>query len=134
MSEQNVELIRHAYEEFAREGTAAIPTHLLAPDFELVPVPAFPSGPFRGPHATVDFSNEFDAMFDEYRIEPEEIIDLGERVVVLARFRGRGKGGGVPIVEAHAHVWTMHDGKALRAEFYSKRAEGLEAVGLTEGG
>jgi ketosteroid isomerase-like protein len=134
MSEQNLELIRHAYEDFAREGTRAIPTHLMAPDFELVLVPAFPSGPFRGPQAAVDFSKEFEAMFDEYRIEPEEIIDVGEQVLVLARFSGRGKGGGVPIVEAHAHVWTMRDGKALRAEFYSKRAEGLEAVGLTDRG
>jgi ketosteroid isomerase-like protein len=48
------------------------------------------------------------------------------------RFRGRGKGGGAPVDERIAHVFTLREGKLVRADFYSDPAEALKAVGLAE--
>ena len=65
MSKQTVDFVRRMYDTFAEGGTAAIPTELIAPDFELALFPAFPSGPFQGRQGIVDFAREFDAMFEE---------------------------------------------------------------------
>jgi ketosteroid isomerase-like protein len=132
MSQENLEVVRGFYDGFAHGGPSAIPTDLIAPDFELGLFPAFPSGPFQGQQGIVDFAREFDAMFEEYRVEPHEFIDIDDRVAVVVRFRGRGKGGGVPIDERIAHVWTLRDGKLARGDFYTDIAEALEAVGLAE--
>jgi ketosteroid isomerase-like protein len=130
MAHQNVELIRGLYDAFAQGGITAIPIDLVEPDFELVLHPPFPSGPFQGQQGIVDFAHEFDAMFEQYRVEPEELIDAGDSVAVVVRFRGRGAGGGVPVDERIAHVWTLRDGKVVRPNFYSDVAEALEAVGV----
>jgi ketosteroid isomerase-like protein len=132
MSQEKVEVVRRIYDAFAKGGTSAIPTELVAPDFELVLFPAFTSGPFQGQQGMVDFAREFDAMFDEYRLEAEEFLDIEDRVAVVVRFRGRGKGGGVPVDERIAHVWTLRDGKLARGDFFSDPAEALQAAGLSE--
>jgi hypothetical protein len=130
MTRENVDLVRGLYEEFAQRGTAAIPTDLIEPDFELALFPPFPSGPFQGQQGVADFAREFDAMFEEYRLEPEEFIEIEDRVAVVVRFRGHGIGGGVPVDERIAHVWTVRHGKVARADFYTDVAEALEAVGV----
>jgi ketosteroid isomerase-like protein len=114
VSRENVEVMRVFYDAFARGGTRAIATNLIEPDFELALFPPLPSGPFRGRQGIVDFAREFDAMFEQYQVEPEEFIDVDDRVAVVVRFRGRGKAGGVPIDERIAHVWTLRDGRLAR--------------------
>jgi hypothetical protein len=65
----------------------------------------------------------------EYRTEVEDIIDCGERVLVLNHSFGRLEDGTQEVREAPSAVWTIHDQKIARAEFYTAHAEGLEAVG-----
>jgi hypothetical protein len=36
-------------------------------------------------------------IWEDYRFETEEMIDLGEHVLMLAHISGRGTGSGVPI-------------------------------------
>lgn len=130
MTRENVDLMRRFYEAFAERGAAAIPTELIEPDFELALFPPFPSGPFRGGQGIVDFAREFDTIFEEYRLEAEEFIDIDDRVAVVVRFRGHGIGGGVPVDERLAHVWTIRGGKLARGDFYTDVAEALEALGV----
>jgi ketosteroid isomerase-like protein len=130
MTRKNVDLMRRLYEAFAEGGPAAIPTEMVHPDFELAMFPPFPSGPFQGQDGIVDFAREFDAMFDEYRLEPEDFIDVDDRVAVVVRFRGHGIGGGVPVDERIAHVWTIREGKLVWGDFYTDVAEALEACGV----
>ena len=60
---------------------------------------------------------------------PEEYIGVGDRVVVVVRFVGRGRESGFPIDERLCHVWTLREGKAVRMEVHSGREEGLRAAG-----
>jgi ketosteroid isomerase-like protein len=62
--------------------------------------------------------------------EPVELIDLGERIVLLADAPMRGKGSGVPVTTAYANVSTLKDGLVIRMQEYMDHAEALEAVGL----
>jgi ketosteroid isomerase-like protein len=62
----------------------------------------------------------------------ERIIPVGDEVVVLARQRGRMAGTKHEVEAMVAGVYLVRDGKLARADFYSDRAEALEAVGLRE--
>ena len=66
----------------------------------------------------------------EWTLEPEEFIDAGERVVVLARLSARGRASGVALVRRDGMVWTVRGGKAVRLDYFNRPADALEAAGL----
>ena len=68
--------------------------------------------------------------FDRLSMEPEEIIEAGDRVVVPLRLGGRARFTGIPIEFSLVHVATFRNGKALRVDVYADKAEALKAVGL----
>jgi ketosteroid isomerase-like protein len=60
------------------------------------------------------------AVFESVDFVPEEFLDEGDRVVVVFRFTGIGRGSGVRIDERLCHVWTIRDGRAVRMEVRSR--------------
>jgi ketosteroid isomerase-like protein len=68
----------------------------------------------------------------DVRLEPTELIDLGDRLVVLADMPMRAQASGVPLSEKYACVSTLKDGRVIRQQDYLDHAEALEAVGLSE--
>ena len=74
-----------------------------------------------------------DEIWEESRFDPKEITDLIEdRVLVVAHTSGRARGTGIQMSQDLTHVWTLREGKAIRLNTYSTRADALEAVGLSE--
>jgi ketosteroid isomerase-like protein len=73
---------------------------------------------------------DWTAPWVEYRIETEEAIDLGERVLLLNHDRGLREGSTEEVRGRVGAVFTVRDGKIVRIDAYSTRAEALEAVGL----
>jgi ketosteroid isomerase-like protein len=69
---------------------------------------------------------------DDYRLEPEEIIDLGDRLLVAGRQRGRGTGSGVPFDEPLLSLFTLRRGLVIRMKDFAARDNALEAAGLSE--
>jgi len=70
------------------------------------------------------------APWATYRTEIEELIDAGERVVVLVRDFGRREQSVQEVELITAAVWTVRDGKIARADFYRDRPSAFKAVGL----
>ena len=66
------------------------------------------------------------------RVEPEELIDMGDRFVLLGSTPERAQSSGVALTEAYANVCTLKDGKLIRQREFVDHAEALEAVGLSE--
>jgi ketosteroid isomerase-like protein len=62
----------------------------------------------------------------------DEVIGVGDRVFVAARFRGRGRASGAEVQGRHFEVYTLRNGKVLRVDEYADREEALEAAGLSE--
>jgi ketosteroid isomerase-like protein len=54
-------------------------------------------------------------------IEAEEMIESGDRILVLIRWKGRGKGSGVEMEAEGAHLWTFRDGLVVGYEVYRDR-------------
>jgi ketosteroid isomerase-like protein len=132
MSEENVEVVRQAFEALNRGDLDAAGAYL-APTFEYVASGAIPGvgGLYRG----VEGMREFLGWLDEFstaRYEMNELIDAGDQVLIGFTVRGRGKQSGV---ESSWHLWalwTLRDGKIVRGEGFTDRAEVLEAAGLRE--
>jgi hypothetical protein len=66
--------------------------------------------------------------WERFRYIPEEIVDLGERVYMHVRLRGRAKASGIEIDRVIYHLWTFKDGMPWRCEVFFDEAQALEAV------
>ena len=74
-----------------------------------------------------------DEVWDgENFLEPVELIDLGERIVVLAHARMRAQASGVPLTEAYASIITLKDGRPVLIQERYDHDEALRAVGVSE--
>jgi ketosteroid isomerase-like protein len=88
---------------------------------------------YRGPAQYRDvLSSWFEAWGADARVEPGELIDLGDRLVLLAHVPTHGRASGVPLSQAYAWVFTLKHGQVTRQQEYFNHAEALEAVGLSE--
>ena len=117
MSANDVDTIRTAYEEFARQNVAAA-LALLDPAVQWVEFGggASPTGTFVGPDAVA--SGVFaviGANFDEYHVDPSGFSDEGNRVVVTGRFTGKNKGG-AKLHTGFEHIVEFREGKIARFE------------------
>ena len=134
MSQENVEIARRAV-ELIRPFDENFPgsrvgTNLLDPAFEVHDHDSPDQGVLRGHAGFLRWIDDWDAM--EWTLEPEEFIDAGERVVVLARLSARGRASGVSLERHDGMVWTMRNGMAIRLDYYNSATEALEAAGLRE--
>jgi len=136
MSRKNVEIVRRGYELYAGgdlEGVAA----LFSDDAELADagglgVAGTATGTRYGPEGFLRATDETLEAFEDYRVEPEEFIDVGNAVVAQVRISGRGRASGANLEIRLAHLWVLHDGMAIRGEVYRTTEEALEAAGLSE--
>ena len=135
MSEENVDLVRGAYEAFNR-GDLESAFEVLDPDIEVSVPPDFPEArSYRG-RAEVRkwLSEQVLPIFEEFRAQPEKFLDADDQVVVFLRYIGRGKASGIEVkgVVVDAHVWTLRKGKIQKLEMYQGTETALEAAGLSE--
>jgi ketosteroid isomerase-like protein len=136
MSQENVQTIREMFAIVNERGVGAATEafgDLLAPDFELEEAADLPDPEaYTGREAFIANMAKLGESFEELRMEPLEIVDLGEKVIVVVSMSGRGKGSSVPVGMTFAQLWSLRDGKAVSLRDYATRAEALEAVGLAE--
>ena len=133
MSQENVELVRKLYDVYNERSFTEHPD-LVAPDV------VWDMSRVELPDASVstgrdDFPNFIEAWAESFaseQMEAREILDAGDRVVVVVRHRGQGKRSGIKLEATFAMVWTLRDGRAVRMEMYPTPHEALEAVGLSE--
>jgi ketosteroid isomerase-like protein len=133
MSQENVEIARKGYEAHNRDGPYAILNFLHSEiEWGTPEQDVNPAGSFHGHAGVRQFLDEFFEVFEDAEIEPEEFIDVGERVLVSFRFKAKARGSKIEVEEQWAHVWTLRDGKAVRLDQYTDRTKALEAAGLQE--
>jgi len=65
-----------------------------------------------------------------YHVQVDEMIEVGDSVVVLVRDRARHHGMDAEVELISGSVWTFGNGKIVRVQFYANREELREAVGL----
>jgi ketosteroid isomerase-like protein len=70
--------------------------------------------------------------WESYRIEIEQAIDHGDRVVILVRDFARRQGSTVEVEGRNGSIWTFQDAKVRRFSAYISQADALEAVSPAE--
>ena len=70
--------------------------------------------------------------FDDFHAEPAEVLDLGDRILVTARYKGHGSASGVPIEETLFQVSRFRRGLVIWQQDFTDISEALEAAGLRE--
>jgi len=134
MTPGNAELLRPIYEEWGRGNWR--------PNFELY-----------DPHMEWGWSDEFPGLagvfedhedpnprlrawlsgWEDWRAEAEEFLEVGDHVVVLAIYWGRGRGSGVEISQQGAHVFELRNGKVVRLEIFASRDKAIGSVRSAQG-
>jgi uncharacterized protein len=130
---RDVNTLRSLYAAINRGDLAGI-LKLQADDVEWLGPGVFPdlAEPHCGHAGVRVYAERVTEAWDRFRIRTERFIDLGERVLVLTREQGRGRGSGVPVQSrGTAHLWTLRDGKVVRFQVYWDREEGLRAAGVS---
>jgi ketosteroid isomerase-like protein len=134
MSQENVEILREGFEQFARGDVEAV-LERLDPDVDWRPAiaPILGVETVRGRDAVREFfTRDLFEGFDEFRAEPLAYDDLGDAVLVTVRYVGRGESTGLEIDQTFVSLYRLRDGKTVSMRDYSTRAEALEAAGLRE--
>jgi ketosteroid isomerase-like protein len=129
MSEGNVEIVRRAFKYLVsgRGGSEVLAS--FDPNVVMKPVE---TGATYGVNAIRDNFERWQSTFDELSVTVEEMIDAGDQVVHSAHWRGRGRGSGIKVDARYHEVYALRDGKIIRVDEYTERAEALEAAGLSE--
>jgi ketosteroid isomerase-like protein len=142
MSEENVEVVRRAYDvwnAFMR-GELSSETVLNAADPRVEAqwhgvdwkMPDFPQQVRSAPRVVEVWEQVRSAMADVTR-EPLEFIAVpDDRVLVPTRMTARGRESGIPVEEDFFQLWTVRDGNVRKVESFRRRADALEAAGMSE--
>ena len=86
----------------------------------------------QGKEAVRGFWREWLAAWETVQFE-YELIDAGDRVVMLLDQRMRGRSTGIEVsFGRYAQVFTFRDGLLVHWKAYLSQAEALEAAGLSE--
>jgi hypothetical protein len=70
--------------------------------------------------------------FGDVRLDPKEMLDLGDRLLITTQMSGHGTGSGVSINQQLFQLMTSRRGLIVRQVDFQDRAKALEAAGLSE--
>src|SRR4051812_14368544 len=108
------------------------------PDLEYYPYREFVEAALAEPcyHGPSGYRAYISATYEvwgaDVRLEPTELIDLGDRFVLLADMPMRAQASGVSLTEKYACVSTLKDGRVVRQHDFLDQAEALATVGLRQ--
>jgi ketosteroid isomerase-like protein len=136
MSQENVEIMRAAFEAWNARDMEAVFAHFHP---ELVYHPRADE-PDPSPHVGRDAYERlvygFIDTFSEVTIEILEVIDAGDHVitstVLHVVLRGQGSASGAGVSDTYVFVFKLRDGLVVEGWEYRTKQEALEAVGLSE--
>jgi ketosteroid isomerase-like protein len=134
MPQDKVEVAKRALDANNRRDVDGLFAELVTPDFvwESALAGGLDGGSYCGRDGVERFAADTSEYWEELQNTVEEFRDLGDRVFVLGRLTGRGKGSGAPVDQPYAGILDFRGDRIWRYRAYFDRAEGLRAAGLSE--
>jgi uncharacterized protein len=127
MPEANVDALKRGYAALNR-GDLSVVRELLHAEIEWhEPAPSPDAGTHQGRDSFERFLRGWLESFDEFQVEPEQVVERGGRLIAVVRQTGKGRSSGVQVDARLAHVWTVEAGKAVRWEAIANPEEALAA-------
>lgn len=132
MADENVETVRAIFARWAMGDFGW--SEWAAPEIQFVMADGLNHGSWRGVPEMARAWREVLRAWEDFRVDVEDCRPIGrDRVLVLTRNTGRGKGSGVeiaPLSTNGANVFTLRGGKVVRLVAYWDRARAFEDLGL----
>ena len=134
MSQENVEIVRRWVELYNERDTDGL-IELTTPDYEMKSVFAGveSGGIFRG-YAGFPFAyfKTLDEAYEQFTLVPQDFIDVGAAVLMVAHIDWRGRGSGAEGRGPLFALFWLRAGRVFREESFTVRADAFEAAGLPE--
>jgi len=132
MSQENVEIVRRAFDAFAEEGVDGV-IPFAAADAVIYSMPEWPDdAEYYGPEGLRKLSDQWVENFDEFGFDVHDVRDAGDSVVALLTMTGRIKGAGAPMTAPIGAVYELTDGLFASTRYFSRWQAALEAAGLSD--
>ena len=130
MSQAHVDIVKQMVAAFNRRDLDRLQEGS-TPDMEWeTAMGAIETEVFEGFEGAETYIERLGDAWGEFQTIAEDVRDVGERVLMLGRIVGRGKGSGVAVEMPLGQVFDFRDGKVCRIRSYLDHAEALKAVGL----
>ncbi len=132
MSQENVDLVRHALEAFNR-GDLDAALQSADPRIEWHDQRELPgAAAYYGKEATTNHLRAALRDLPGYRVDSEQVLDAGTSVIVCGRISAHGRVSNVPVDRPYFAVYAIQAGGIRSVRLFGTRAEALEAAGLSE--
>ncbi len=131
MSQENVELVRRLYSATG-QGNFWVP-EFFDPQVRIVWLDGVGMDKETvGLRAMSDMMRTWLEGYEGLTLTADRLIDAGDQVVAIARWRGRGRTSGVVTEWTHASVYGFREGRVGSLVSYSEPRDALEAAGVSE--
>jgi ketosteroid isomerase-like protein len=129
MAQDNVDVVQGVWDAFGRGDIDAV-LEAISPSAETRVPESLPwGGTYTGQDGFRDFLAKLDESFEAFSANPQKVLGADDNhVVVLAKTKGRTKGGGT-IEGTTIWIYQLRDGKIADAESFGDTARVLEALG-----
>ncbi|WP_179382496.1 nuclear transport factor 2 family protein [Streptomyces sp. SA15] len=123
----NIDVVRSIYDAFGRKDIDGL-MGLLDPTVEIYQTDQLPwGGRYRGLEGAQEFLGKLVSHIDS-AVEPEELVEAGERVVEIGRSRGLVKGTGREFDVREVHVWELRNDKVVSFQSHIDTPEMLRVL------
>jgi ketosteroid isomerase-like protein len=124
VSQENVDSVRGLIEAYLR-GDYVAATEYLSHD---VVWEVGQEVPARGRAEVREAWKRWDSEWDEMEMVAEEIIEVGDNVVVAMRYRGRGRTSGAEVSDRQFEVHTFRGTEYVSKTEYQRRSDAIDAA------
>jgi ketosteroid isomerase-like protein len=132
MSAENVALVRAIYDAFAAGEVAGV-LGRMSPAIVWNEAENFPyadRSPYVGPEAVANgVFARCAGEWEGFAVAVDEILDAGDTIVALGRYRGTYKATGKAMNAQLVHVWRIKDGKAIAFQQYADTLQVARVIG-----
>jgi len=130
MSQENIKVVKSIYQAFEQNDIPAV-FNLFDPAIEWIAAensPAAAGSPYHG----LDEVREGVLMriatgYEVFIIKVDELLDAGDKVIMLGYYLGTKKETGKQFKAQVAHIWTIAGGKAIKFQQYTDTLQLAEA-------
>jgi ketosteroid isomerase-like protein len=125
----NAEATQHLFAVWnTREFEDLIPH--LAHDIEWVPatMSAVEGGSYHGTEGMREFFEEWDHAWRVWEVEPHELQEHGDQVLVLGHVHAEARGSGMELDQEVAYLFEFHEGLLARGATFFDHNEAIAAA------
>jgi ketosteroid isomerase-like protein len=132
MSQENIELVRLAYDVVWKGRSADGVEHRFADDFTWRQRPEWPGRSAYTRDEMPELWADLDDTYLEFELFPVEFSEAADYVVVTVNTSAHLRASDARIEGTLWHVWRVVEGVLAEAQAYSSRREALEAAGIRD--